>query len=162
MATPIGHALVGVTVARRLGVRTHGGQAAAVIASGLPDLDVVVGALLHRDPWKLHKQGTHTFAFTTLSGMFAGLTGVVSAGSAQGERDLIADALAGAVIAGTHIVLDRAPLPYMKVPKRGPWRTIIVRSAYNWALDAAVYGALAARLWPRVDDKAPKSEQSAH
>jgi membrane-bound metal-dependent hydrolase YbcI (DUF457 family) len=150
MATPVGHALVGALLARRLGVRSPAGLASAVVASGLPDIDVIVGALLHRDPWKLHKQGTHTLAFTTIAGMFAGLTGVVSAGSAQGERDLIADALAGAVISGSHIALDRAPLPYMKVPKRGPWREMVAKSAYNWTLDGVVYGAAAFRFWPRA------------
>lgn len=149
MATPIGHALVGATIARRFGVRSPAGLAAAVVASGLPDVDVIVGAMLHRDPWKLHKQGTHTLAFTTAAGLFAGLTGAVSAGSAHGERDLIADALIGAAIVGSHIALDRAPLPYMKVPKRGPWRRIVTRSAFNWMVDAVVYGALASRLWPR-------------
>ena len=149
MATPIGHALIGAMIARRLGVRSPAGMTAAVVAAGLPDVDVLVGAMLHRDPWKLHKQGTHTLAFTTLSGALAGVAGLVSAGSAEGERDLIADAMAGAMVVGSHIVLDRAPLPYLKVPKRGPWRTIALRSACNWMLDGVVYGFVAVRLWPR-------------
>ena len=77
------------------------------------------------------------------------MTGLVSRGNAQGERDLIADALAGALIAGSHIALDNAPMPYLKVPKRGPWRQIMLTSAFNWALDATVYGMMAWRFWPR-------------
>ena len=162
MATPIGHALVGALVARRLGVRTHGGQLAAVVASGLPDVDVILGALLHRDPWKLHKQGTHTLSFTMIAGALAGLTGAVSVGDVDGDRDLVADALAGAVVASTHLVLDRAPLPYIKVPKRGPWREILVKSAFNWALDAVVYGALWARFQPRLDDNGTEARRRGH
>ena len=149
MATPVGHALAGVTIARRLGVRSPLGLAAAVIAAGLPDADVIAGMVLHRDAWKLHKQATHTLSFTTAAGMLLGLTGVVSAGNVDGDRDVIADALAGVLIAGSHIVLDHAPVPYLKVPKRGPWRPILTRSAFNWTLDALVYGALALRLSSR-------------
>jgi membrane-bound metal-dependent hydrolase YbcI (DUF457 family) len=150
MATPIGHALAGATIARRLGVRSPVGLAAAVVAAGLPDFDVVAGLVAHGDAWILHKQGTHTLAFTTTAGLLAGLSGLISAGSAQRERDLVADALAGALIIGSHVVLDRAPLPYLDVPKRGPWRPVLVKSAFNWLLDGLVYGALAYRFWPRA------------
>ena len=150
MATPIGHALAGATIARRLGVMSPFGLLAAIVAAGLPDLDVVAGVVAHGDAWKLHKKGTHTLAFTTSVGMLAGCSGLLSAGSAKGERDLVADALAGALIVGSHVVLDHAPLPYLDVPKRGPWRPIIAKSAFNWLLDAVVYGALAYRCWPRT------------
>ena len=145
MATPIGHALVGMMLARRLGVTSPAGKAAAVVAAGLPDIDVLAGLVLHGDPWRLHKHGkrTHTVGFALTSGMLAGFAGLVSAGNVEGERDLIADALAGAVLVGSHILLDAVPLPYLKRPKgtaRG--RNPIVRNAFNLALDAVVYGTV--------------------
>ena len=37
-----------------------------------PDVDVIAGIVLHRDAWKLHKQATHTLAFTTAAAVTAG------------------------------------------------------------------------------------------
>jgi membrane-bound metal-dependent hydrolase YbcI (DUF457 family) len=153
MATPIGHALVGLTLARRLGVRSPAGMAAATVAAGLPDADVLLGLALHGDPWKLHKRAMHTMGFALASGMLSGLFGLVRAGSADGERDLIADSLAGALLVGSHIVLDRLPLPYLRIPEKAPARERLVKSVYNFSLDGVVYGYLASKLWPR--DEAP-------
>lgn len=155
MASPIGHALVGVTLARRMGMRSPTGMAVAVVAAGLPDADVIAGAVLHRDPWKLHVHGagTHTVGFALTSGMLAGFGGLVSAGSAEGERDLIVDTLAGAVLVGSHIVLDAMPLPYLTIRKGAPAREAIRKSAFNWALDAVVYGAIAAWSWRSSRDR---------
>ena len=149
MATPIGHALAGIALARRMGMTSRAGMVAAVVAAGLPDADVFAGMALHRDPWKLHVhgEGTHTLGFALTSGMLAGFGGLVSAGSAEGERDLIADALAGAVLVGSHILLDAMPLPYLKMRNGTPVRDAIWKSAVNWTLDALVYGFVAARLW---------------
>jgi hypothetical protein len=122
-------------------------MAAAVVAAGLPDADVIASLALHRDPWKLHGGGTHTLGFALTSGMLAGLAGLVSAGSAEGERDLIADALAGAVIVGSHILLDAMPLPYRKAREGAPARETAWKTAVNWTLDGIVYGWVAARLW---------------
>ena len=145
MATPIGHALVGTVIARRLGITSGMGTAAAIVAAGLPDVDVLAGLAMHGDPWKLHKHGkrTHTAGFALTSGMFAGVAGLISAGNVEGERDLIADALAGALLVGSHIVLDAVPLPYLKRPKDGG-RAMnpVVRNLFNLALDAVVYGAI--------------------
>lgn len=143
MATPIGHALVGMMLARRLGITSPAGKAAAVVAAGLPDVDVIAGVAFHGDPWKLHVhgKGTHTLGFAMTSGMLAGLAGLVSAGSVEGERDLIADAIAGAVLVGSHILLDAVPLPYLKRPKGKPGDHVLARNAFNWTLDAVVYGS---------------------
>ena len=84
--------------------------------------------------------------FALASGMLAGFGGLVSAGSAEGERDLIADALAGAVLVGSHIVLDAVPLPYLTM-RNTTAREAIWNSAVNWSMDAVVYGFLAQRLW---------------
>lgn len=143
MATPLGHTLVGITLARRLGMRSPGALAAATVAASLPDVDVLVGLLLHRDAWKLHRQGTHTPGFVLAAGMLAGCAGIVTAGSADGERDLVTDALSGALIVGSHLMLDHLPLPYASVRPGMPRRTMITRTVRNWALDAAVFGALA-------------------
>jgi membrane-bound metal-dependent hydrolase YbcI (DUF457 family) len=151
MATPVGHAIAGLTLGRRLGLTSPPAMAAAVVAAGLPDLDVPAGILLRRDPWKLHKVrgGTHTLGFALASGMLAGFVGLVSAGAAEGERDLVADALAGSLLVSSHLVMDRAPLPYFDVKKSHSTREALRKSAWNWAVDALVYGALAWRFWPR-------------
>ena len=151
MATPVGHALVGVLLARRLGIRSPRGMVAAVIASGVPDLDVPLSMLLHRDPWKLHKNkkhGSHSLGFALTAGMIAGLSGIISRGAGDGERDAVADALAGAVIVGSHLVLDKAPLPYFALRKAKSKRRAVAITAWNWALDAIVYGFITAKLWP--------------
>lgn len=157
MASPIGHALVGMALARRMGMTSPGGMAAGVVAAGLPDFDVFAGMALHRDPWKLHVHGagTHTLGFALASGMLAGFGGLIGAGSAEGERDLIADAFAGAVLVGSHILLDVMPLPYLKLRTGMPVREAIRRSAVNWALDGLVYGFVAARLWNAGSRAAP-------
>jgi membrane-bound metal-dependent hydrolase YbcI (DUF457 family) len=149
MASPVGHTLVGLALARRLGVRSPFGMGASVVAASLPDVDVIAGIALHRDPWKLHRGQTHTLGFALTSGMLAGFAGVVSAGNAEGDRDLVADALTGALIVGSHVLLDKLPVPYLPVRKHMP-RSISTRnSILNWTLDGLFYGAIAWRLWPR-------------
>lgn len=156
MSTPIGHSLFGATLARRLGIRSPLGIASAVVAASLPDTDVLLGLVVHGDPWKLHRKGTHTLGFAMSSGMLAGLAGLVSAGNAEGERDLIADALTGAVIVGSHVLLDNLPFPYLDAQKRdgesarapGEKKKSGI-NLLNWAIDGAFYGFLAWKLWPR-------------
>jgi membrane-bound metal-dependent hydrolase YbcI (DUF457 family) len=155
VASPIGHALIGMTLARRMGMTSSAGAATGVVAAGLPDFDVLAGVVLHGDPWRLHVhgRGTHTLAFALTSGMLAGLAGLVSRGSAEGERDLIADALAGTVLVGSHIVLDALPMPYLKIRRGSPVREAIWKSAVNWLMDALVYGFVARRLWKRTEGR---------
>jgi membrane-bound metal-dependent hydrolase YbcI (DUF457 family) len=154
MARPFGHIAIGMLLARRLGVRSPGALATAGLAATLPDVDFIVSALRHGDPWKLHRKGTHTPGFALTAGMLAGFAGVISAGSAEGERDLIADAMAGAIIVGSHVVLDRAPFPYLRLRNRPP-RIRAVREALNWLIDAAAYGGIAWLLWPRQRAASP-------
>ncbi|HEY8173377.1 MAG TPA: metal-dependent hydrolase [Dehalococcoidia bacterium] len=149
MSTPIGHTLMGIAIAKRLGVNSVPGYAAAIVGASLPDTDVLAGLALHRDPWKLHRKGTHTFGFALSAGMVAGFAGLVSAGNAEGERDLVADALAGAVIVASHVVLDKLPFPYLPAKKKMPRGKRLRNVAANWIIDAAVYGWLAWRIWPR-------------
>jgi membrane-bound metal-dependent hydrolase YbcI (DUF457 family) len=149
VSTPIGHTLFGVALARRLGVRSPVGTAAAAVVASLPDADVIAGLLLRGNPWSMHRKGTHTLSFAVTAGMLAGLTGIVSAGSARGDRDVIADTLTGALLVGSHVVLDNVWFPYLS-PRRGaPARKVAGISAINWLIDAVVYGAIAWRLWPK-------------
>jgi membrane-bound metal-dependent hydrolase YbcI (DUF457 family) len=149
MSTPVGHTLIGLALARRLGVRSPLGMGASVVAASLPDVDVLAGIALHRDPWKLHRQVTHTLGFALSAGMLAGFAGIVSAGSADGDRDLIADSLAGALIVGSHVLLDKLPFPYLPVRRGMPAGLKVRNNTINWLADAAVYGVLAWQLWPR-------------
>lgn len=150
MASPIGHGLIGMTVARRLGVRSRAGLGAAAFAGSLPDVDIILGLLFHGDPWKIHRQGTHSPNFAVTAGALAGLAGVVRAESVEGERDLLADALIGAAVVGSHVILDKVPIPEVK---RGP--VFIGMSLANWIMDAAIWGAAAWALWPRGERESP-------
>jgi hypothetical protein len=132
-----------------MGVESPLGIASTVVGASLPDTDVLAGLALHRDPWKLHRKGTHTLGFALSAGMLAGFSGLVSSGSAEGERDLVADAMTGAIIVGSHVALDRMPFPYLPTKKKLSRGTRIRNTAGNWLLDAVVYGWLAWKLWPR-------------
>lgn len=151
MATPIGHTLLGLALARRLGVRSPLGMAAAVVGASLPDIDVIPGLLI-RDPWRFHRKGTHTSGFTIAAGMLGGFAGVVSSGNAEGERDLIRDAFTGAAITTSHLLLDRTPIPpYFKTASGTPLWKFARNGILNGLVDTVVYGYLAWLLWPRED-----------
>lgn len=149
MSTPIGHTLMGLTLARRLGVRSPLGMASTVVIASFPDTDVIAGLALHRDPWKLHRKATHTFGFATAAGMVAGLTGIVSAGTAEGDRDVLMDAMVGAAICASHVVLDKVPFPHFPTRNDTAGRHLVRNTVFNWIIESAVYGALAWKLWPR-------------
>lgn len=146
MAAPFGHAAIGMLIARRMGVRSRFGLTAAAIAASLPDIDIPLGLVLHGDPWKLHRQATHTANFALTAGAITGLAGIVSTGNIDGERDLISDSLAGAAVVGSHLLLDR--LPYVPDAKFGP--VVIGLPLVNWAIDALQWGVIAWLLWPRT------------
>jgi membrane-bound metal-dependent hydrolase YbcI (DUF457 family) len=158
MATPIGHGLVGMLLARRLGVRSPLGLAAAAIGAMSPDADLIPGIALHRDPYHFHRKLTHTTGFTSALGMFAGFTGLLSAGNAEGERDLIADALTGAAVVSSHVLVDRLRLPVYDISLKGtPVRRVLANEIRNSVADVIIYGTLAWLLWPRGDAADPAS-----
>ena len=145
MAAPFGHAFVSMAIARRLGVRSRTGLAAAALAGNLPDIDIPLGWLIHRDAWKMHRTWTHTAAFALTLGAFAGSAGLIRTESIEGERDLIVDTLTGMAIIGSHIVLDRAPyIPEIQV---GP--SLAKLPLINWALDTIQWAAVAYLIWPK-------------
>jgi hypothetical protein len=139
-----------MAVARRLGVRSRLGLAAAAFGGNLPDVDIPLGLLLHGDPWKIHRTWTHTAGFALAAGALAGFAGIVGAESVEGERDLIADTLTGAAIVGTHLVLDKIPyLPEIPIgPSTADLRWI------NWVLDAIEWGIVAWLIWPKGEPAA--------
>jgi membrane-bound metal-dependent hydrolase YbcI (DUF457 family) len=150
LAAPFGHAFIGMAIARRLGVRSRTGLAAAVVAGNLPDFDIPLSWLIHGDGWKAHRTWTHTATFALSAGALAGLAGLVRAESVEGERDLIADTMMGAAIVGSHLVLDAIPyLPEVPIgPSTGGLRWV------NWALDALQWGAVAWLIWPKDGETA--------
>ena len=152
MAAPFGHGFVGMALARRMGVRSPLGLTAAFFAASLPDVDVPIGALIGKD---IHRQGTHTPNFAIAAGMLAGMSGILASESVEGERDLIHDALTGAVIVGSHLVLDR--VPYFPTINLGP--KLIDLPVINWVIDAVTWGAVAYLIWPK--GPAPENEVPA-
>lgn len=135
-------------LARRLGVRSPLGMAGAVVAASLPDTDVFVSWALHGDPWKMHRKGMHTFGFATSAGMAVGAAGLIN-GASSGERDRVADSMLGAALVGSHVLLDKLPFPYFNTKKKVAPDKLRRNIALNWLLDAAVYGYIAWRFWPR-------------
>lgn len=145
MAAPFGHAFIGALVARRCGVTSRRRLAFAALAGSLPDVDIIAGMLLHGDPLGLHRKSTHTFGFALAAGALAGAAGILGGGhGSDGRRDALRDTLTGAAIVGSHVILDAAPIPKIRI---GP--TFIEMYAANWVLDIALWGALARALWPR-------------
>lgn len=145
MAAPFGHAFVGMAVARRLGVRSPAGLAAAGLAANLPDIDIPLGWLIHRDAWKMHRTWTHTAAFALTAGAFAGSAGLIRTHSIAGHRDIVVDALAGMAVVGSHVALDKAP--YIPAIRIGP--SLAQMPLINWALDALQWGVVAYLIWPK-------------
>jgi membrane-bound metal-dependent hydrolase YbcI (DUF457 family) len=141
--------LFGVALARRLGIRSPFGLAIATVAASLPDADVIAGAIVLRDPWKWHRKTTHTLGFAIGAGMLAGAAGVITTGSADGTRDVVTDTLVGALLVGSHIVLDNMWFPYVQTPKGTEARGMAGISAVNWLLDALIWSGAAWLLWPK-------------
>jgi hypothetical protein len=139
--TPVGHGLVGLAIAHRLGVRSRPGLLMAALAASLPDVDIIVSQIMHRDPWKLHRKVTHTPGFALSAGMIAGFAGVLGDGRDDGERDLLMDAMTGAAVIGSHVALDRLKLP-VYVHTRPGGRHRIRNETANMIIDLMMFGPL--------------------
>jgi hypothetical protein len=87
--------------------------------------------------------------------MLAGVAGLLAAEHIEGERDVVYDALVGAAVIGSHVVLDKAP--YMPDMNFGP--KLIGMPVINWAIDAAMWGYVAYLIWPK--DRSNKLQDAA-
>jgi len=153
LSTPIGHTIIGLALARRLGATSPLSLGTTIIVANVADVDIALGILLRRDPWKLHRRGTHTLGFLLGAGALAGTAGLISAGSREVKRDLFADALRGAIIAASHVVLDALPRPRLSswpcipCPLR---RQVAGMSVASWLLDVVLCATIASTIWPRA------------
>ena len=143
MSTPVGHTLVAAALARRLGVRSRRGLLTAATLANAPDLDIVLGMALYREPWRLHRAASHDAALVISGGAIAGALGLITGDE---PRPRWRNALAGAAIAGSHVALDA--LPFVRLSRK-PWVPVLLRrrvagmSIANWILDAGTCATLA-------------------
>jgi hypothetical protein len=144
MATPLGHSIVGLLIARAFGVESLTGKLFAIGAASLPDVDVPVGHLATGEPLALHhKIITHEPPFALAAGAIAGVGAAVRWGPGTGGR---AAAFTIALV-GSHLVMDLLPLPYDSTPMRSSSRKqAVLTHAWNWVIDLAVYGGLTVAL----------------
>ena len=154
MATPLGHSIVGYTVARAAGVKTPVTMALSIVAANLPDVDFLLGYDANGDVFSLHHEViTHKPQFPLLVG--AGVGALCAAASVvRGRRPKVGDVLRPAALAtalvGSHVAMDPLPLPYDNMPLRtaGFWEAV-VSQAWNAVIDMAFYGTVAALLFER-------------
>jgi hypothetical protein len=155
MATPVGHSIVGYTIARAAGVSSRGGLALAVGAASLPDVDFLLGYVAHGDFYSLHRGViTHKPAFPLLVGLATGAVAAIAA-LRRGRRPRLPDVLRPAALAtalvGSHVVMDRLPVPYTsEVARSGRSAELIALHGWNMVVDITVYGALAALALART------------
>jgi hypothetical protein len=154
MATPLGHSIVGFTLARLAGVRSAPAVALSVGAASLPDIDFVLGYVTSGDARSLHHELiTHKPVFPLLVGAATGLA-VLAQGVARrrlpGPRTLLGRAGFAAALVASHVAMDRLPLPYDDMPVRSasPWEAAAAH-AWNVVVDLAVYGTLAVMVLGR-------------
>ncbi len=144
VSTPIGHTIVGIALARRLGVGSPAGLAAAVVLANVPDLDIVASMALHGDPWKLHRRATHSWAFAAAVGGAVGAAGLIRTESRGVGPQRVRDAACGALLVGSHVVLDRLPYRSIRIG-----RLILGMRVANWVLDTVQCSVIAWALWPK-------------
>jgi LexA-binding, inner membrane-associated putative hydrolase len=144
MATPLGHSIVGLLIARAFGVESLTGRLFAIGAASLPDVDVPVGHLATGEPLALHhKMVTHEPPFALAAGLVTGAAAALRWGPGAGGR---AGAFTTALV-GSHLVMDLLPLPYDTTKMRSvPSRQAVLTHAWNWVIDLAVYGGLAVAI----------------
>lgn len=148
MATPLGHSIVGYTVARLAGVNSRQGLMLSVAAASLPDIDFLLGLVANGDPRSLHREAiTHTGVFPLLVGAATGIAAVGWAllrGRRPSAREVLRPAALATALVGSHVIMDPLPLPYDSTESEwGTARQIVAGQAWNAVIDLAVYGGLA-------------------
>lgn len=148
MATPLGHSIVGYTLARAMGATSRTEYALAMGAANLPDIDLLAGYVQNGDVLSLHHEViTHRPVFPFIVGA---ATGLAAAGVAllQGRRptakEVAKPAAMATALVGSHVLMDPLPLPYDTMPAQlTDVRETALTQAWNAVIDLAVYGALA-------------------
>jgi hypothetical protein len=161
VSTPIGHAIVGLALARRLGARSPVSLGTAVVVANLADADILLGILLHHDPWRLHRRRTHTPAFALGAGAVLGASGLIKVDRGVVRRSLFANALTGAIVACSHLVLDDLSRPQFSAKRYTPRplrRQVAGMSIASWLVDVIGCGAIACAIWPRTRRSADSEE----
>ena len=154
MATPVGHSIVGLTVARVAGVRSPAGLAVAMCAANLPDVDFVAGYVANGDVRSLHHEViTHRPIFPLLVGAVTGLAATAAAllrGRKPTPGEVLRPAALATALVGSHVMMDPLPLPYDDMPPRSDnlW-DVVAGQAWNAVVDMAVYGGLAVAILER-------------
>lgn len=148
MATPLGHGIVGYTLARAAGVRSRKGLALAIGAASLPDVDLLLGYVTNGDARSLHHEMiTHKRAFPLLVGAATGLAAAAAAllrGRPPTPGEVLRPAALATTLVGSHIAMDPLPLPYDSMSLRqGDWWEVVAAQAWNAVIDMAIYGTLA-------------------
>lgn len=148
MATPLGHSIVGYTIARAAGVRSLRAMALAVGAASLPDVDFLLGYAATGDARSLHREViTHKPVFPFIVGAATGLAAIGVAlvrGRLPSPGDVLRPAALATALVGSHVVMDTLPLPYDDMPART--RGVpdqIAGQAWNGVIDIAAYGTIA-------------------
>ncbi len=145
MATPVGHTIVGYTLARSAGVRSRVALALAIGAACLPDIDYLLGYVTNRDPRSLHHEViTHRRAFPLLVGTATGLVAGAAAllrGRPPTPSTVMRPAALAAALVGSHVAMDPLPLPYDTMPPRsGSLWEVLAGQSWNAVIDMAIYG----------------------
>jgi hypothetical protein len=166
MATPLGHSIVGYTLARAAGVKSRRSLAIAIGAANLPDVDFLMGYVANGDLLSLHHGTiTHRRAFPLLAGAAVGLaTALASLARGRPPRPglVLRSAAVAASLVASHVVMDRLPLPYDTMAPRpvGFWQ-VAASQTWNAVIDVAVYGAVAMAIASRNGNGNGNGHQAA-
>lgn len=163
MATPVGHSIVGYTLARAAGVKSPQGLALAVGAASLPDIDFLLGYVATGDPLSHHRQViTHKPAFPLLVGVVTGLVAGARAllqGRLPTPGEVLRPAALATALVGSHIAMDPLPLPYDATPLRTKGLAeVLAAQAWNAVIDMAFYGTAATLLFERNGTNGKRAE----
>lgn len=167
MASPVGHALMGLAAGRgisRPGQRQLGWYAFAIVAGNAADLDFLPGILIDQ-PFAFHRGPTHSLAAALAFGLL-----VYLACARRLRRPWRAAAIGGAAYA-THLALDMPHIPlfwplwseppaiaWPSLPLSLPWAKdggamaamdvlLSAELLYVLAIETAVYLPILAAVW---------------